>query len=82
MIECGDEIGGNRLIDLDYRNEIRVLACNMNEIQVMIDNLVTEGSKICLKIDTAKAELMKNRAQDTRCLSMGASNLNEADNFV
>ena len=82
-IECGIEwTGGKRLRDLDYADDICLLASDIEEMQMMVDTIVMEGEKIGLKINTAKTEVMKIRTQDTRCVSIGSSNLKEVNNFI
>ena len=83
VIDCGIEwTGGKRLRDLDYADDICLLARDIEEMQVMVDTIVTEGSKIGLTINTAKTEVMKIRTQDTRYVTIGGSNLKEVDGFT
>ena len=82
-MECGIEwAGGKRLRDLDYADDICLLASDVEEMQRMVDAIVMEGSKIGLTINTTKTELIKIRTQDTRSVSIGSSNLKEVNSFV
>ena len=51
-------------------------------MQVMVDTIVTQGSKIGLTINTSKIKVMKIRTQDTRCVSIGGSSLKDVENFT
>ena len=50
-------------------------------MQLMVDTIVSEACQIGLTINTAKTELMKLRAPDTSCVSIGDPNLKEVDSF-
>ena len=68
--------------ELTYADYICLLASDIEEMQMTVDTIVMEGEKIGLKINTAKTEVMKIRTQDTRCVSIGSSNLKEVNNFI
>ena len=62
MIECGIEcVGWKRLRDLEYEDDICLLIRDMEEMEVIIDTIVFEGSKVGVTINTAKIELTKIR---------------------
>ena len=62
MIECGIEcVGWKRSRDLEYEDDICLLIRDMEEMEVIIDTIVSEGSKIGITINTAKIELMMIR---------------------
>ena len=48
----------------------------------MFDTIVLKGEKIRIKINTAQIEVMKISTLDTRCVSIGNSNLKEVNSFV
>ena len=82
-IKCGIErAGGKRLRDLDYADYICLLAKDVEEMQMIVDTIVTEADKIGIKINTVKTDIMKIRTHVTRSLSIGSSNLQEVNNFV
>ena len=66
---------------LDYADDISLQARDIDETQLILDTIVTEGSIIDLTVNDAKTELMKIRAQDTRCVSIGGYNLQEVNKF-
>ena len=56
-IECAIEwTGAKRLWDLDYPDDISLLASDVDEMQRMGDTVVTEGCKIGLTTNTTKTE--------------------------
>ena len=82
-IECGIYWNNaKRLRDLDYADDICLLANDVEEMQRMVDTLVTEGNKIGLTINTQKTELMKIRVEEPRSVSIGNATLKEVDSFV
>ena len=61
-IECGIEwTGGKRLRNLDYADDICLLASDIEEMQMMVDTFVMEGEKIGLKINSAKNRSNENQ---------------------
>ena len=82
-IECGFEwTGAKRLRDLDYADDICLLASDVDEFQRMVDTVVTEGCKMGLTTNTTKTELMKIRIQNPRSVNIGNSDLKEVNSFV
>ena len=82
-IECGIEWNGTKkLRDLDYADDICLLANDIDEMQTMVDTLVIEGVKIGLTVNAAKTEVMKIQMQEPRSVSISNTNLREVNSFV
>ena len=70
-----------RLRDLDYTDDICLLAGNMNAMKIMTDLLVEEASKIGLKVNIRKTVVMKMRSSGTQRIKIGSTDINEIDKF-
>ena len=51
--------------DLDNADDMNLLSLDIEEMQVMVNTIITQRSKIGLTVTTALTELMKIRSKDT-----------------
>ena len=75
-------VGSKRLRDLDYADDICLLADNMNAMKIMTDLVVEEASKVGLKVNTRKTEVMKMRSSGTQRIKIDNTDINEVDKFT
>ena len=57
-------LGGKRLKDLDYVVDICLFAKDIEEMKMMTEIVVAEASKVRLKINTRKTEIMRIHSYD------------------
>ena len=74
--------GSEKLKDLDYADDICLLAESYEEMQHLTDQLARDAGKIGLKINCGKSEIMKNSLPGTTPISVDGVNLKEVDRFT
>ena len=70
-----------RLSDLDYADDIVLMASTVAEMQEMLDKLVLEGRKVGLVINRRKTELIKIQSGDPLDCYVGGEVLPNSDSF-
>ena len=73
--------GNQRLSDLEYADDIVLIASTMAEMQEMIDRLVLEGGKVGLVINRRKTEIMQIQSGDQMDCFVGGEVLPKSDSF-
>ena len=77
-----DWTGGKQLKDLDYADDICMLANDIEDMKSMTELVVTEASKVGLKINTRKTGIMKIRCTQNQSVTVDGSDLREVEKFV
>ena len=75
-------VGSEKLKDLDYADDICLLAENFEEMQQLTDQLASDAAKIGLKINCNKSEIMKKFQPVSVPISVDGVNLKEVEQFT
>ena len=75
-------IGKEKLKDLDYADDICLLAENFEEMQRLTDKLSSDAAKIGLRINCSKSEIMKKFQPDAAPISVDGVDLKEVEKFT
>ena len=76
-------VGGKRLKDLDYADDICLFARDIEEMKQMTQLVVEEASKVGLMINTRKTEIMKIRCiVDSQHVTIDGTDLKEVEKFT
>ena len=68
-------LDGKRLKDLDYADDICLFAKDIGEMKMMTELVVAEASKVGLKINTRKTEIMRIRSSDNQRVTIDDTDL-------
>ena len=68
--------------DLDYADDICLLAENYAEMQDLTNRLAEDAAKIGLKVNCGKSEIMKNFIPNSTPISVDGVDLKEVDKFT
>ena len=75
-------VDGKLLKDLDYADDICLLARDMDAMKQMTELVVGEADKVGLKINTRKTEIMKIRSSDNQRVIIDNTELKEVEKFT
>ena len=71
-----------RVKDLDYTDDICLFAKDIGEMKMMTELVVAEASKVGLKINTRKTEIMRIRSSDNQRVTIDDTDLKEVKKFT
>ena len=75
-------VGGGRLRDLAYADDICLLTENLEELRRLSEALMEEAGNVGLKVNTNKTEIIKVRTEDTSENHNEEAHLKVVDKFV
>ena len=75
-------IGGRRLRDLAYADDIYLLADDVVDMKRMTEAVIWEAAKVGLRVNTRKTEVMKIRTDDASIIVIEDESIQEVKKFV
>ena len=73
---------GRKLRDLDYADDICLLSSDIGDMRQMTEALVSEASKVGLRVNTRKTEIMKSRIEENGAVEIEGNAMREVEKFV
>ena len=73
--------GGGRVSDLDYADDLAILAHSEEHLQDMLDRICPQGSKVGLRINAAKTKVAHSSCH-LPTINIGAVTLDNVDSFA
>ena len=79
---CGVSINGKKLSNLRFPDDVTIIAQDLEELKISLNELSVASTQHCLKINMAKTKVLRNKHVTQRPVIVGGSVIEEVQSYI